>query len=132
MDVQHWLYADPVIPALAAEVSVRLFANPSRPLAAWDRPGFYLRLRERWRDRLPYAGYLVYRTLTSHLIYGLTTDRNKIPSSDTILNVSTSYRIWHAMSQSPWGQPIYCSPTCSPAPDNRPVANALHNLGGQT
>jgi hypothetical protein len=79
MDVQHRLYADPVIPALAEEVSVRLFANPSRPLAAWDRPPFYLRLRERWQDRLPYAAYLMYRTLTSRLMHGLVTHCSRIP-----------------------------------------------------
>jgi hypothetical protein len=78
-DVQQRPYADPVIPALAEEVSTRLFANSSRSLAlaAWDRPWFYLRLRECWRDRLPCAGYLVYRTLISRLVRRLAVARGR-------------------------------------------------------
>jgi hypothetical protein len=57
-------------PVLAEEVLTRLFTTPSRSLAlaAWDRQRFYLRLRERWRDRLPCIGYLVHRTLLPEVL----------------------------------------------------------------
>jgi hypothetical protein len=83
VDVQQRLYADPAIPGLAEEVLTRLFATPSRSLtlAAWDRPRFYLRVRERWRDRLPCIGYLGYRTLTSRLARRLAAARSSTRSS---------------------------------------------------
>jgi hypothetical protein len=63
----HRLSVETAIPRLAQEVQARLFTNVSRPLAAVDRPLFYLRLRERPQDRLRCSCYLVYRALTSRL-----------------------------------------------------------------
>jgi putative nucleotidyltransferase-like protein len=66
--LQHRLHADAAIPRLAQEVQARLFIDTRRPLAAVDRPLFYLRLRERLRDRLRCSCYLVYHTITSRLL----------------------------------------------------------------
>jgi Uncharacterised nucleotidyltransferase len=66
--LQDRLCADMAIPSLAREVQTRLFTSASRPLAAVDRPLFYLRLRERLRDRLRCSCYLVYHTITSRVL----------------------------------------------------------------
>jgi hypothetical protein len=66
--VRHRLYADAAIPRLAREVQEHLFTHTNRPLAAVDRPLFYLRLRERLRDRLRCSCYLVYHAITSRLL----------------------------------------------------------------
>jgi hypothetical protein len=66
--LQHRLHADAVSPHLAREVQEHLFTHTNRPLAAIDRPLFYLRLRERLRDRLRCSCYLVYHAITSRLL----------------------------------------------------------------
>jgi hypothetical protein len=66
--LQHRLCTDTAIPSLAREVQARLFTNAGRPLAAVDRPLFYLRLRERLRDRLRCSCYLVYHTITCRVL----------------------------------------------------------------
>ena len=58
--------ADPVVPWLATQVCARLFAPDSSASSAVDYPVFYLRLRERWRDKVPCSFYLAYRGLTSN------------------------------------------------------------------
>jgi hypothetical protein len=65
--LQHRLDADAAIPRLAREVQEHLFTHPNRPLAAIERPLFYLRLRERLRDRLRCSCYLVYHAITCRL-----------------------------------------------------------------
>jgi hypothetical protein len=55
--------ADPVVSWLSAQVRTELFAGGDRPLAAIDRPRFYLRLRERVRDKARCGFYLAYRTM---------------------------------------------------------------------
>jgi hypothetical protein len=66
--LQHRLDADVTIPSLTQEVQARLFSDARRPLAAIDRPLFYLHLRERLRDRLRCSGYLLYHAITSRLL----------------------------------------------------------------
>jgi hypothetical protein len=61
-EVGRWIQAEAVVSWLAVQVWARLFAAASPP-HAWDHPAFYLRLRERVRDRLPCYLYLLYRTL---------------------------------------------------------------------
>ena len=75
--LQDRLCADMVIPSLAREVQARLFINAGCPLAAIDRPLFYLRLRERLCDRLRCSCYLVYHTITSRVLssFGSTVPR---------------------------------------------------------
>jgi hypothetical protein len=62
------LQADSLVQALAAQVSTELFAAAPGPLSAVERPLFYLRLRERLRDRVQSGCYLAYRLLTSPLL----------------------------------------------------------------
>jgi hypothetical protein len=66
--LQHRLDADVTMPSLTQEVQEHLFTHTNRPLAAIDRPLFYLRLRERLRDRLRCSCYLVYRAITSRVL----------------------------------------------------------------
>jgi hypothetical protein len=61
--IERQLQADRVLPWLAMQVQSRLFTAPESPASAIDHPAFYLRLRERLRDRLPCYLYLTYRTL---------------------------------------------------------------------
>jgi hypothetical protein len=61
--VERWLQTETAIPWLAAQVYAALCAAAANPPDAWDHPAFYLRLRERRRDRLPCYAYLAYRTL---------------------------------------------------------------------
>jgi hypothetical protein len=57
------MQADPVVSWLTAQVRTELFADGDRPSAAIDRPRFYLRLRERVRDKARCGFYLAYRTM---------------------------------------------------------------------
>lgn len=59
--------ADPMVALLAAEVCTRLFSDADESHSAVDFPAFYLRLRERRRDRLSSAAFLAYRTLRTRL-----------------------------------------------------------------
>jgi Uncharacterised nucleotidyltransferase len=65
-EVWDHIEVDPVVPWLAAEVRSHLFAENHGPLWALDRRPFYLRLRERMRDRVPCALYLAYWRLPSY------------------------------------------------------------------
>jgi hypothetical protein len=62
------LQADPLVSSLAAQVGAEFFAAAPGPRSAVERPLFYLRLRERLRDRVRGGCYLAYRFLTSHLL----------------------------------------------------------------
>jgi hypothetical protein len=66
--VWRWVQTDDVVPWLATQVRLRLFAVTASPPAAWDHPAFYLGLRERMRDRLPCFPYLAYRTLLPEIL----------------------------------------------------------------
>jgi hypothetical protein len=61
--VQQRISADPVIPWLTLEVYAQFFAVTDAPLSAIDRPRFYLRLRERVRDKARCGFYLSYRMM---------------------------------------------------------------------
>jgi hypothetical protein len=60
--------ADPVLPWLAGQVQARLFSTADHLPEAVERPLFYLRLRERFRDRARCSLYLGYRLLTARFI----------------------------------------------------------------
>jgi Uncharacterised nucleotidyltransferase len=60
--------ADPVLPWLAGQVQARLFNAADHLPEAMERPLFYLRLRERFRDRARCSGYVGYRLLTARFI----------------------------------------------------------------
>jgi Uncharacterised nucleotidyltransferase len=51
---------DPVVSSLAAEVQTRLFADHHTQTSAVNDAAFYLKLRERIRERVPCALYLAY------------------------------------------------------------------------
>jgi Uncharacterised nucleotidyltransferase len=57
------IQADRVVPWLTVQVCTQLFAATRRPLAAIDRPRFYLRVRERVRDKARCVFYLAYHTM---------------------------------------------------------------------
>jgi hypothetical protein len=51
--------ADPVVASLASQVRERLFTGADVPLQSAEKHAFYIRMRERWRDRLSCLLYLV-------------------------------------------------------------------------
>jgi hypothetical protein len=65
--IERQLHTDRAIPSLARQVYERLFIPSSTPLAAIDRPMFYLRLRERRRDQCRCACYLTYHMTRNRL-----------------------------------------------------------------
>jgi hypothetical protein len=60
--------ADTAVPWLVQKVRESLFAATAHPPEAWDHPEFYLRLRERVRDKLPCYLYLAYRRLLPSVV----------------------------------------------------------------
>jgi hypothetical protein len=62
-EVWQEINSDPVVFQLAAEVQTRLFAEARGELSAANDPAFYLKLRERMRERMACALYLAYLKL---------------------------------------------------------------------
>jgi Uncharacterised nucleotidyltransferase len=78
--LRRQLQADPTLPWLAQQVQSRLFSDAGGLLWAVDRPLFYLRLRERFRDQARCGLYLMYRMLISRRLPSPKGQRNTVRS----------------------------------------------------
>ncbi|PYO65420.1 MAG: hypothetical protein DMD69_17465 [Gemmatimonadetes bacterium] len=58
-EVAEWVSRDAAVSRLAALTRRRLFITDRLPAQGWERLGFYLKARERWRDKARSAFHLV-------------------------------------------------------------------------
>jgi hypothetical protein len=58
-EIAHQLEAEPVVRVLATQVCGWLFREADESRGTLEQHWFYLRMRERWHDRMPYMCYML-------------------------------------------------------------------------